>query len=76
MFFFATSPCFVRLIRKFIKGRKLQQGAEFSVTDLPMNDINSDCSSCLYQLIFALASDVNLELSINGMISSTESIFD
>ena len=48
-------------------GRKLQQGAEFSITDLPMNDLNNECS---------LACDVNLELSINGMISLIESIFD
>ena len=30
----------------------MQQGAKFSITDLLMNDLNYECSTCLYSAYF------------------------
>ena len=52
--FVAKYFCFVSLNQeKSYRGRKLQQGAEFSITKLPMNGLNNECSSYLYPAYFS-----------------------
>ena len=77
MFFFVKSPCFVRLIRKKYKGAENCNREQNSPSPTSRRRIEIMNVPLAYvQLISALASDVDLELPINGIISSIKSIFD